>query len=943
MSQSFFARRSFPIIVVAVFFMPFLWMGTRRALDTNRNDVKDWLPSDFPETQLHRWFQEYFPYEQFVLVSWEGCTLDDNKLGDLADRLENYSPNLEELGITGDLAKLLEKEGLTSLRKIEEHPNVRLIDGVGPDEGIRITKAVNNWRSPFQSPVLTGRRAVDELQANYPDLEEQEVLRRLEGSLIGKDHEKTCLVVTLTDAAKGKQLHKTLETIRNLAEESGIDVEGGKLHMGGPPVDNVAIDIEGERTLMRLAGLSAVVGLGVSWLCFRSVRLTFLVFFCAILAAGLGLAGVYFTGLLAPLFGMEKIGARFGTCDAILLSMPSLVYVLAISGAVHIINYYHDAIREYGLDRAPERALRHGMAPCALAALTTALGLGSLLASHLIPIQKFGVYSAWGVLATLALLFLFLPACLYFFPSRDVARQATSGRRGPEETSVFVGIWQGIGRFVIDHNGLVAVGCLVVMAFFALGLSRVNTSVKLMKLFSPNAQIIADYTWLEKHLGPLVPMEVVIKVDNSKCRLDMVQRMRMARDVEHAIEEQLSKDVGGALSAATFAPDVGPTPKTAKFRLNWGFRDTEYRIVGRYLDKHRRKFKDYLQVEGEATLAELGIDDDLAERLKSKKLDGFQALYSYDGEIASIEGIEPGEARAVQEAMDKWRAGHGTELWRINVRVWALTDLDYSVFVHTLKEKVEKVVNDKYVVLSEEDRAQGVKPVEGVTIEYTGLVPLIYKAQHELLNGLFNSLLLAFVLIAIVMILVLRSPSAGLVSMVPNVFPVVVIFGAMGWLGVLIDVGTMMTASVALGVAVDDTLHFLTWYRRGLDEGRDRKGAVTLAYERCATAMSQTTLIGGLGLAVFAFSTFTPTQRFGYLMLALLAAALVGDLIFLPAVLCSPIGRFFRSRRRRQEVSLGDQPDGGEDDGELIAVPIDGGPPSTPDRGSSAHRSTRAS
>ena len=66
-----------------------------------------------------------------------------------------------------------------------------------------------------------------------------------------------------------------------------------------------------------------------------------------------------------------------------------------------------------------------------------------------------------------------------------------------------------------------------------------------------------------------------------------------------------------------------------------------------------------------------------------------------------------------------------------------------------------------------------------------------------------------------------------------------------------------------------------------------------MAYERCATAMIETTLIGGLGLGVFALSTFTPTQRFGYLMMFLLAAALVGDLIFLPALLTGPLGKLF--------------------------------------------------
>ena len=133
----------------------------------------------------------------------------------------------------------------------------------------------------------------------------------------------------------------------------------------------------------------------------------------------------------------------------------------------------------------------------------------------------------------------------------------------------------------------------------------------------------------------------------------------------------------------------------------------------------------------------------------------------------------------------------------------------------------------------------------------------------------------------------------GLISMLPNVFPVVVVFGFMGHAGIEVDIGSMMTASVAMGVAVDDTIHFLNWYRRSLSEGLSRLEAIKVSYSRVATAMTQTTLIGGLGLAAFALSTFTPTQRFGVLMLFLLAMALVGDLILLPALLAGPFGKYF--------------------------------------------------
>jgi len=196
---------------------------------------------------------------------------------------------------------------------------------------------------------------------------------------------------------------------------------------------------------------------------------------------------------------------------------------------------------------------------------------------------------------------------------------------------------------------------------------------------------------------------------------------------------------------------------------------------------------------------------------------------------------------------------------------------------------------------------------------YTGIVPIVYKAQRSLLWSLIKSILLAFIMISVVMMLLLRdwrdgfrsdnllNFRGGMASMIPNVFPVVVVFGVMGMYGMKVDIGSMMTASVAMGIAVDDTIHYLTWYRQALGEGQTRKSAIKHAYDKVATAMTQTTLIGGLGLFAFAFSTFTPTQRFGTLMLFLLAAALVGDLIVLPAVLASPLGKYFGRELSEEE------------------------------------------
>ena len=160
--------------------------------------------------------------------------------------------------------------------------------------------------------------------------------------------------------------------------------------------------------------------------------------------------------------------------------------------------------------------------------------------------------------------------------------------------------------------------------------------------------------------------------------------------------------------------------------------------------------------------------------------------------------------------------------------------------------------------------------IAGVTAMYTGVTPVVYKAERRLLEGLIESFFTAFLIMALVMAIVYRSVLAGLLVMIPNVWPMAIVFGYLGYSGAVIDIGTMMTASVAMGVAVDDAAHYLTWFRFGIGRGYDRKTAAVFAYRNAAAAMAQSSIIVGLGLAVFGLSSFVPTKMFGLLMLTLL-------------------------------------------------------------------------
>jgi hypothetical protein len=216
-----------------------------------------------------------------------------------------------------------------------------------------------------------------------------------------------------------------------------------------------------------------------------------------------------------------------------------------------------------------------------------------------------------------------------------------------------------------------------------------------------------------------------------------------------------------------------------------------------------------------------------------------------------------------------------------------------GVSVLAVYDAVEKTLEKKNI----DAKASGVK-LDDVSVVYTGVVPVVYKAQRELLNSLIQSTCWSFGTITPLMMYVCGGVAAGLVVIIPNALPVLVVFGGMGWLGIRVDIGSMMAASIALGVAVDDTIHFLAWFKDDLKALGERKAAVLSAYRRSATATLQAALINGLGLSVFATSSFTPTQRFGWLMLVILLAGMVAELVMLPSMLFGPIGRVFDAKKK---------------------------------------------
>ena len=232
------------------------------------------------------------------------------------------------------------------------------------------------------------------------------------------------------------------------------------------------------------------------------------------------------------------------------------------------------------------------------------------------------------------------------------------------------------------------------------------------------------------------------------------------------------------------------------------------------------------------------------------------------------QGFSPALDAIRRQSEDNDFIADGGHLWRISARVEPSENVTSQQLFHVLSARSKELAAE-----------------HNVDIVCTGIAPLIERAQQDIFDGFWKSVFTAFCLISVIMVLCLKSPVAGIVAMIPNVTPILLVFGTLGWLNIPTDIGTMMTGSIALGIAVDGTFHFLTCYRRLYDETGNSIHATRVALETTGPPIVQATLITGLGMVALGLSNFGPTVRFGLLMTTTLFVALIGDLILLPCLL----------------------------------------------------------
>ncbi|MDO5553029.1 MAG: MMPL family transporter [Planctomycetia bacterium] len=765
MPHEFLTRgKRYFLFAATVILFGIILFGAQKSRETAQNRVIDWLPTQFEETQTYFWFLSHFHDGELLMISWDDCSLDDPRQEAIAERV--LAP---------------------------------LADG-----------------SPaFFRKVITSKGVYEQLSDPELDLSHEDILDRMSGWCLSPDGQQGCLILFLSEygwlnAAKSIKLAK--DVTAEVTQIAPQDFEKF-IHIAGPSIDSTEID---EAVLLSQEKLLPFFLGGCIVLLFILLR------------AWLGVLAIF----LAAIFNEELSGALLwysGTpTDSISMLSASLMFVLTISGGLHLTNYYRDEISHLGRKGASFGAMKKALVPCALACLTTVLGLFSLAVSKIIPIQRFGIFASIALVIGTTFFILFICSFFEEFPVRKWEPKADNVIKysRPDLLTRLLGL---IPACVWRNRIFITVFCFLMIVAFAVGLPRIKTIVTFHGMFPKDAQIIKDYDYLEHAIGGVIPVELVLAIPQSDPDNPSFANELALLD---EINFQLSAipEVDSTLSALNFVPFL-PDPDASAFRAV-SLRSIFNKKVAASLDE-----------------------------LKTGCL--------FDNTP------QPNDAN--------YLGPDSCNLWRLSLRIAAYKNIAYGPFLDQVLQKSQSVIKEFGPELD----------LENARTLITGSVPLVHQTQKQLLNDLTSSYISAFVLITLCFILLLKSFWCGLLAIIPNVFPSIVVFGFMAWAGIPVDMGAMMTASVALGISVDGTFHFLTWFQRGLSSGLSQKAAVTYAYSQCATAMAQSSIICGGGMLIFGFSDFVPVAKFSILLVALVFIALFGDIVLFPAMLYGPFGKFF--------------------------------------------------
>ncbi len=636
----------------------------------------------------------------------------------------------------------------------------------------------------------------------------------------------------------------------------------------------------------------------------------FLVIAILLLVVFRGVAGV-----IAPLAVVfVSVGAMVGMAfsagflfNNLTMISPNMLTAVGIGDAVHLVAAWLVLrLRMPTKREAILETLRRNALPVLLTSITTAIGFLSLTVSGLEPVKRLGIMAGLGALIAYALSMTLVPAILSLFPHpKQQARSLNlASVMTPERSRRFVSWLKARGKPI-----LVSAGALGIIALF--GLSRVRVASDFRGMFPDDNEVMTDFAWIEDHMGGVGDLEIVFDGRLGGERQEALSSTDDARlselrvrafggekqeDIAELGAQEQAELVALEQQVATWSrPRIGIDPEflgqldrfEARLREEMGQAASPLSVVtdlSSPLDILRKMHQ--VQNENQASFYRTPGEQDVPAELRTPTLDydewseewALTPAQSGSSLIAQYylqyeNGAEPGENLSTDLSPDRTQ-------FRMQGRVkQAPADVQSAAFA-----RIQEIAREEFPQLGA--RVEGELPAEArAAMTVSGKTLLFARTSRVFAIGFVESMTIALVLITTLIGVLFRSWKLALTSAVPNVLPIVLPLSVFGLLGIPLDGPAILVSSVALGVCVDDTIHFFTKFVRARRSGANVDDSLAHVFEEAGAAVTLTSLVLIVGFGTLIFSDFSPNSLMGSLAAAMIGLAWLADFLVVPVLL----------------------------------------------------------
>ena len=530
--------------------------------------------------------------------------------------------------------------------------------------------------------------------------------------------------------------------------------------------------------------------------------------------------------VFAVVIMMGLLGLTGWPVTVISSNFISLMLILTMSMNVHLIVRYRQLSRDFaGLNQTElvSNTVRRMVWPCLYTALTTMIGFGSLVVSDIKPVIDFGWMMTLGLSVTFMTSFLLFPTILVSLDKRITA----PGKQEVPFTASLARITEKFG------NGVVVIA-LLLAALSLYGVSRLKVENSFVNYFSDTTEIHQGLTLIDNELGGTAPMDVVLKFDPVK---------------EFGEEEEPLEGDDEFADLDDLFGGFGEDPADPADAWFTAYKIDRIKAVHDYLDS--------LPAVGKVlSLASvLRLAEDLNE---GEEFDAF--------ELAVINKKMPREIK--EQLIDPYISIANNEA-RINIRI-----LD-SLPELRRKQFLEKIDADLRTELGlTEDEFQ----VSGMMVLYNNMLQSLFTSQIETLGVVMLG-------IALMLLVLFRSFSLALIGILPNILAAGIILGLMGILDIPLDMMTITIAAITIGIAVDNSIHYIYRFREEYPGKADYVSTLHYCHANIGRAVFYTAITIIIGFSILVMSNFIPTIYFGLLTALAMFIALLAALTLLPKLI----------------------------------------------------------